>query len=359
MSENIQAAYVPPVVERLHGMIRTNLRPVAVAGALLVAAACGGSGEQAASGPEGSTVGSTPGTEVVDTTVTPEVCADSWEMPGVDHGEQNKWFGEGLQAIYDAVDDETARAASDAWVNGTADHPGIKHDDKLFVAGYNAVFGLKDVEAQLTVEGIRGDDGCATDKAVMARVELEANLATSKITPVDAVPEDWVNTGTDAEGNVTVAAEGGVFGDTKAIRIETADGNVVYVMARCGQPVIPGDHPIVPGTPKGPTDNPHNPNPKVDDGRLPGDPNVPADQDPGTPDNPGQGPAGQTPGPDGYLPTETRPTAPRNPDSTVAPTTPPNTTPATTNPRPTSTVPVSITLPTPTTAPDPVMPVQP
>jgi hypothetical protein len=48
--------------------------------------------------------------------------------------------------------------------------------------------------------------------------------------------------------------------------------------------------------------------PKEDDGNLPGIDEVPADQDKGTPDKAGVGPAGQEPDDEGKLPTETLPT---------------------------------------------------
>jgi hypothetical protein len=78
---------------------------------------------------------------------------------------------------------------------------------------------------------------------------------------------------------------------------------------------------------------------KKDDGVLP-DTGIPADQDPGTPDVPGVGPAGQTPNDEGYIPTETPPPS-QAPDTTQlpAPTTSPNTVPATTGVAPSSTNP--------------------
>lgn len=92
---------------------------------------------------------------------------------------------------------------------------------------------------------------------------------------------------------------------------------------------------------------------KVDDGRLPGNSAVPADQDPGTPDKAGVGPAGQTPDEDGYLPTETPPSVPETTTTThpqTSPTTnrPPattGTTTATTNPPQPATTTVSTTAP--------------
>jgi hypothetical protein len=73
---------------------------------------------------------------------------------------------------------------------------------------------------------------------------------------------------------------------------------------------------------------------KNDDGVLPGNPDVPADQDPGTPDVPGEGGAGQTPNADGTITGETLPQA--QPPTTTPPdtTTTTEASPATTNPSP-------------------------
>ena len=73
---------------------------------------------------------------------------------------------------------------------------------------------------------------------------------------------------------------------------------------------------------------------KHDDGKLPGD-GTGASQDPGTPDVPGTGPAGQQPGGGGYVPGETTP-------STQAP----NTSTSTTNPTTSAPVPASTSVST-------------
>lgn len=283
-----------------------------------------------------------------------EACPETWEMPGVDHGEANKWFSDGIVAIKEAQTPEDARVAAEEWTNGSSEHLGAKHDDKLFVAGYNVLhresISNGTMEA-LTTEGLIDESGCASDKMVQEVANFQAWVAASEVTVEDA-PADWVNTGTDANGEVTIASQPGIGGDRKAIKIVSPDGSVTYIMGRCGQPVVPGK----PGfpIPEGPTDNPENPPTttpetppttstipmKFDDGRLPGNPNVPADQDKGTPDVPGQGPAGQTPNDRGYVPGETVPTAPGyvEPRPTTTPTTQPRPT-ASTSPQPTNTQP--------------------
>ncbi len=100
---------------------------------------------------------------------------------------------------------------------------------------------------------------------------------------------------------------------------------------------------------------------KNDDGKLPNT-GIPADQDPGTPDVPGQGPAGQPPNDEGYIPSETRP--PSQPtDTTILPppATAPNTVPASTGAAPVSTNPpvVAPGNPTPSTPENGPLPAQP
>lgn len=281
-----------------------------------------------------------------------EACPETWEVIGVDNGDENKWFAEGMNAIRVAETNEQARDAAEAWINGTDENLGIKHDEQLIVSGYNILFNNSIANGsveRLTGDGLIDESGCATDKMTQAVSDIRAWVAASEVTVEDA-PADWVNTGTDENGNVTIASQPGISGDRKAIKIVSPDGNTVYIMGRCGQPVIPGQ-PNVP-IPEGPTDNPEVPpttpeNPpttstipmKHDDGRLPGNPDVPADQDKGTPDVPGQGPAGQTPNNQGYLPSEPVPTAPGYTEPRPTTPTTQQRPPATTSPQPTSTQP--------------------
>lgn len=133
----------------------------------------------------------------------------------------------------------------------------------------------------------------------------------------------------------------------------TVEGQVIegaFLRADCTNPHVTRITPTPPGeTPPPISEIP----PKFDDGRLPGDPNVPADQDPGTPDVPGQGPAGQTPDGSGRVPGETLPTSP---DVTATPTTEQQeTTPSTGTQPETEEQPVT----TVTTPPNNTMPTQP
>lgn len=151
------------------------------------------------------------------------------------------------------------------------------------------------------------------------------------------------------------------------------DGHIVWdasFRADCANPEITFIRPLRPGDVIPPSivippgEVPPNPPvvtipPKHDDGELPGD-DTPASQDPGTPDRPGQGPAGQTPDDSGYLPGEEPPSPPSGGGSDNPPPPPPPPPPATTTPPPASTnPPVTATSVTPTSTPGGSMPGQP
>lgn len=309
-------------------------------------------------------------TTEADPTTTAEslVCEPTWEMPGVDHGERNRWFSDGIVEIKQAQPGtEQARDALSAWLHGSEGwapgstdekkHPGVKHDAVLLATGYN-LFVTEKGENELKPDELVDGEGCATQRATQALAELEAALAISDVEVVEAVDPETaatgVNTGTDENGNVTRAETPGVHGDTKSLKVTTKDGCTVFILARCGQVVITKTCQPPADIPPGPTDQPPVPTsttttpeqvpPKVDDGKLPGD-GTPAAQDPGTPDKPGQGPAGQEPGDDGYLPGETRPSVPQ----TTSPTTSGNTTPTTNGSTPTTGGPQPTAPPSPPT----------
>lgn len=293
---------------------------------------------------------SAPGTSSTTTTSEVEACKDTWPIVHANAEDTHRFTAEGIPAIKAAQEGSSQDAMNglNQWFDL------VKQDPELLAGTTNAIMGENVTVADLTdANGI-----CVSPRAKELSTKFIASVsfAGDKAPTVTQVPADGLNTGTDANGNVVVAEHSGITGDRKGIKvnISTPDGEkTFYVLARCGNPVLtPGSNPELP---KGPTDQIPM---KHDDGKLPGNPGVPADQDPGTPDNPGTGPAGQTPGPDGYLPQEPRPTAPPTSEATIPPVTQ-NTTPATTSPQPTSTQPpVHVTTP-PTTSPQTGMPTLP
>jgi|GEM_PF-1322073 len=306
-----------------------------------------------------------------------EVCNESWEISGVDHGDNNRWFGDGIIEIKEATTEQQARDAIVVWLHGSDKHPGIKHDAQLFAAGYN-LFNTENDKPELKAADLIDSKNCSTPEAEQALADLEATLAMANVRP-GVAPTGGINTGTDSNGNVTIAEEEGVYGDEnsrKALEVsfETDDGTcTVFILARCGQIVVTKTCKPPVSIPPGPTEVPPENDddvppvstppsstvvpPKNDDGVLPGD-GTEASQDRGTPDIPGEGPAGQQPEDDGYLPKEPRPPVPpttvKSTPTTVKSTEP---TPTTGTQPVTEPVPVSTTVPQPTATTPPKPPV--
>jgi hypothetical protein len=110
-------------------------------------------------------------------------------------------------------------------------------------------------------------DGCLSRAGIQLHKELEIalNLTGTKLSETLA-PENWYNSGVDANGTFGVANDQGIWGDRRAIMITLPNGNVVYVMIRCFNIPKPGQPAHLP---KVITDNPPPPEkekPKCPDG---------------------------------------------------------------------------------------------
>lgn len=167
-------------------------------------------------------------------------CDGAWEISRVgDHG-NNRWYADGISEIREAETDEEAREAAEVWLDQT------KHYANL-LAGAAAYFNVdEDVEFDALIDG-----ECASDEAVKLVAQLELALADARITP-DQAPANGYNSGVNANGDVVAASHAGITGDREAIRVELKDGTTVWIMARCGNPVVT-DKPEIP---EGPTDQP-------------------------------------------------------------------------------------------------------
>ena len=171
--------------------------------------------------------------------VMTETGQTTWKMAPLDYG-NNRWFTDGIAEIQAATTKEEATKAAQVWLEK------VKTDPNLLV-GASSFFLKKDVDkASLTDE-----NGYATDKAIQLVTELGLAIGTAQaITPAQA-PDTGYNSG--VENDTVVASESpGITGDRKAIQIVLANGETVWVLARCGNPVTAGK----PGLPTGKTDNP-------------------------------------------------------------------------------------------------------
>ncbi len=277
-----------------------------------------------------------------------DACPDTWEMPGLPLNDMHRVVVDGMPELGNAANEEQARAALAKWVDEV-----VSVDDDVLFAYAREITG-----EEFNQDAMVDSDGCATDEAERARLAIETTIGLSDVSDgsVD-LPADLTNTGVEDDGRVVIAAQPGISGDRSGVLIVTPDGKIVGFLDRCSNLAVLKPHS---NSPTGRTDEP-GVTPKYDDGRLPGDPNVPADQDKGTPDKPGRGPAGQKPDAEGYIPSETRPEAPSTTETQSSPGTPEDRGPATTNPRPSgpATTVVATTVvatSTPNTAPLPTAP---
>lgn len=213
-----------------------------------------------------------------------------------------------------------------------------------------------DVRAQTMVAKMK-EDLQDNPEALARALQGEGYVPVQALVPVNIVGTSYYKDGqlVNSKHNRMAGA-----GDIFWIAADPTTGHVIWgasLRADCGNLHMDSVTPAQPGVPttpieNGPEDNPkvppttpettapHNPTPKYDNGKLPGNPNVPADQDHGTPDVAGQGPAGQTPNDQVYLPTETTPPAPATTKKPESPTTTKKPqAPATTSPQPVNTNP--------------------
>ncbi|MBA3758132.1 hypothetical protein H0X10_00675, partial [Candidatus Saccharibacteria bacterium] len=172
-------------------------------------------------------------------------CPATWIIVQVDHEDSNRWFADGVQEIEEASTPEEAREAARTWLSL------VRRDPQLLKGAASYFLAGRQVDASTLVDG-----ECASEDAESLTAEIELAIAQAKVTPEEA-PVDGTNSGTDAEGDVTSANQAGITGDRAAIKVVLKDGTTVWIMSRCGNPVVQGPAPVPPG----PTDNPPPPPP--------------------------------------------------------------------------------------------------
>jgi len=254
-------------------------------------------------------IGNDGGNAVADTTSSPSTMASpvspspsavddgtTWQMVKGNYA-NNRWFGEGIAAIRHAKTKAQAEEAAYIWMDK------VKRDPILLIGAAKYFFPNKKItKAQLVDE-----EGHATDKAVQLTAQLQIALAQSRISPALA-PKNGTNSGV-AGGQVVGATYGGITGDRTAILIVLPSGKKIWVMARCGNPVVMGPPPV----PRGPTDQPLAPKKAGEDPYSQG--NAPTGGGP----NDNKGPGDYTEPGDTTKPPETPYTPPPAPQPTTPP----------------------------------------
>ena len=235
-------------------------------------------------------------TTTVEVATSQEACAQSWEIKQLTTSD-HRFVSEGLASIRDAQTPADAREAiQQEWL-------GIVAGDPETLSGVSKVILNADVNPADLVDA---SGACASDKAETLRAQLDTTLSLSDLTP-DQAPEVGTNSGIDQNGSVVFAGHNGISGNRKAIKVSMPDGRTIWIMERCGNMVT--EKPM-PGLPTGPTDE--GVLPKVDKNTTPA--GVPGqNRGSGTaasgPTGPGNGPVGQTPNGQGFVPGE-QPVAP-------------------------------------------------
>jgi len=161
----------------------------------------------------------------------------TWKMATLDYG-NNRWFTDGIVEIQSATTEEEATIAAQVWLEK------IKTDPNLLV-GAAKFFLKRDVNKEALVDA----NGNATDATIQLVTELSLAIATAQtIVPAEA-PADGYNSGVE---NGTIVQSSGVSGDRTAIQITLANGENIWILGRCGNPVTTESS----GLPTGKTDNP-------------------------------------------------------------------------------------------------------
>lgn len=278
-------------------------------------------------------------------------CPSSWLILA-SNKENNRWFADGLQEIREASSPEEAWEAANTWLSL------VRRDPQLLVGAVAYFLDGRQVDPASLVDE---DEKCATSEAVSLTAQIELSLADSEVVP-DEAPADGTNSGTNGVGDVVASETPGISGETKAIKITTPDGKEIWILARCGNPVVKGPAPVPPG----PTDQPPSAppaEPSVPPGTTPPrecPPDKPHGEWPVCKDDPSRDPAQQGNLPPGGGGAEEggsdeggpRPPAGRPPTTYVPP--PPPTVPPTTRPGPPPTPPSTTSPPAtlpPTTVP--------
>jgi len=175
--------------------------------------------------------------------------SEDWEMTLQQTGLNNKVLDDGLQAIKKAKTNNEARSAAEKWINEIKRNP-------YTLAGMSRIL-LEDqtIKAkQLYVE----KDGkiMASAKAKEVVDDLVALLATTVVSKASAEEVVGHNTGL-VDGQV-VRSENPIVGDKTAIKLVGTmgkqKGKTYYVLARCGNLVVPEKTPVA--IPVGKTDQP-------------------------------------------------------------------------------------------------------
>lgn len=281
---------------------KTATRVAAVGGMVLAVAAIAYGASKISSGNESASSNTPAQIDPAPASTSPESQneVNGWEQKELTPNDQNKWLEKGFPNIKKADSAEESREAANKWLGV------IKGDQDTFAFVAGELLG-----EEVDKNTIFDENGNSTDSAEELLKKVQLKLAVSNIGKGSASKDlkNPHNTGLNKNGQVVLAKNSGVGGDTEAIIVETPDGKKMAIMHRCAQPVVEGDRP---NTPKGPTDEdtpekpPKEEVPSKDGERQPDHPGGGGDDS----DHAGNGPAGQKPNGEGHVEGEDKPNTP-------------------------------------------------
>lgn len=176
--------------------------------------------------------------------------AEDWEMTLQQTGLDNKVLDNGLQAIKKAKTNQEARSAANKWVDAIKRNPySLAGQLKNLLPKQYSTVKAEELYAK------KDNKFISSDKAKEAVRDLYAFMERTRISKASAEEVAGYNTGL-VDGQIVRSDSPVIVGDKAAIKLEVAigqnQGKTYYILARCGNLVLPEKTPV----PVGKTDQP-------------------------------------------------------------------------------------------------------
>lgn len=176
--------------------------------------------------------------------------SEDWEMKLQQTGLDNKVLDNGLQAIKKAKTNNEARSAANKWVDAIKRNPySLAGQLKNLLPKQYSTVKAEELYAK------KDNKFISSDKAKEAVRDLYAFMERTRISKASAEEVAGYNTGL-VDGQIVRSDSPVIVGDKAAIKLEVAigqnQGKTYYILARCGNLVLPEKTPA----PVGKTDQP-------------------------------------------------------------------------------------------------------
>ncbi len=176
--------------------------------------------------------------------------SEDWEMTLQQTGLDNKVLDNGLQAIKKAKTNQEARSAANKWVDAIKRNPySLAGQLKNLLPKQYSTVKAEELYAK------KDNKFISSDKAKEAVRDLYAFMERTRISKASAEEVAGYNTGL-VDGQIVRSDSPVIVGNKAAIKLEVAigqnQGKTYYILARCGNLVLPEKTPV----PVGKTDQP-------------------------------------------------------------------------------------------------------